>query len=148
MYIRKLTVVISILTAGFCGCATTPKAPAGRSQGEMAPAFSASRVLPKEILQGPNYWITDTVKVEEYKYIFTVKSKFGEFTANGREMLDLRLRELKSIEAARELAKDPRVVNGILKPLEDTGKGLNLLITQPLETLGRQRLWPHGESVS
>ena len=137
MYKKELTMFICILIASIGYSATKSKAPAGRSRGEASAVFRTDRVLPKEILQGPNYWITDTVKVEEYKYIFTVKSKYGEFTANGREMLDLRLRELKSIEAARELAKDPRVVNGILKPLEDTGKGLNLLITQPLETLGR-----------
>jgi hypothetical protein len=137
MYFRKLTVVISILTAGFCGCATTPKAPAGRSQGEIAPAFSASRVLPKEILRGPNYQIAESVPVEEYQYVFTVKSDFGTITARGRDMLGLRLRELKSIEAARKLSKDPLLVDGILAPLKDTEKGLKLIITEPLETLER-----------
>ena len=62
MHTRKLMVVISILTAGFCGCAMTPKAPAGRSQGEIAPVFSNSRVLPKEILRGPNYQIAERVR--------------------------------------------------------------------------------------
>ena len=137
MYIRKLTVVISILTVGFCGCATTPKVPAGRSQGEFVLAFSASLILPKEILQGPNYQIAEHVPVDEYQYAFTVNSDFGTITARGRDMLYLRLRELKSIEAAQKLSKDPHFVNGILTPLKDTEKGLKLIFTEPLESLER-----------
>lgn len=137
MCTRKLTVVISILTAGFCGCATTPKVPAGRSQGEMALTFSASLILPKEILRGPNYQIAERVPVEEYQYVLTVNSDFGTITARGRDMLYLRLRELKSIEAAQKLNKDPHLVNGILTPLKDTEKGLKLFITEPLESLER-----------
>ena len=137
MYIRKLTVFISILTAGFSGCTTTPKVPAGRSQGEMALARSASLILPKEILQGSNYRIAEHVPVEEYQYVFTVMSDFGKITARGRDMLGLRLRELKSIEAAQKLSKDPHFVDGILAPLKDTKKGLELIITEPLESLGR-----------
>jgi hypothetical protein len=137
MRARTLTMCVWTVTASICYGAAKPKAPAGRSQGELSAVFRADQVLPKEILQGCNYRITDGVTVEEYKYVFKVESDFGGFTARGRDMLDLRLRELKSIEAAKVLAKDPHAVNGILAPLEDTGKGLNLLLTQPLEVLGR-----------
>ncbi|MHC4165926.1 MAG: hypothetical protein ACYSWQ_03105 [Planctomycetota bacterium] len=128
---------VLIMMTSVCYGAAKPKAPAGRSQGERSAVFRADQVLPKEILQGPSYRITGRVEVEEYKYVFKVKSDFGEFTARGRDMLGLRLRELKSIEAAKVLAKDPHAVDGILAPLKDTGKGLGLLITEPLETLGR-----------
>jgi hypothetical protein len=131
----KMIVVAS--AAGVFGCATEQKAPVGRLQGETAPAFHSYDVLPKEALKGAHYRINDRVLVEEYQYVFTVKSDFGEFTVHGRPMLDLRLRELKSIEAAQELSKDPKVVKGILDPLKDTGKGLGLLFTEPLESLGR-----------
>jgi hypothetical protein len=69
--------------------------------------------------------------------VFTVKSEFGEFTAKGLNMLDLRLRELKSIDAAKRLAKDPHFVEGVLKPFANTVEGGKLLLTQPLESLGR-----------
>ena len=164
MYIRKLTVFISILMAGFNGCKTTPEAPAKQSQGEMAlssilpkgilpgakpkvPAgrsqgetvleFDSYLTLPKEILQGSNYQIAEHVQVEEYQYVFTIKSDFGEITAKGRHMLDLRLRELKSIEAAQKLSKDPHFVNGILSPMKDTEKGLELIVNEPFESLER-----------
>ena len=137
MHKTKLIVVISILTTGFCGCATTPNAPAGRSQGEMAPEFSVNQVLPNDIIQGSNYRLAERVQVEEYQYVITVKSDFGTIIARGRDMLGLRLRELKSIEAAQKLSKDPLLVEGILAPLKDTEKGLQLIINEPLESLER-----------
>jgi len=137
MRTRTRTVVILTLATSVCGCATKPKAPTGRSQGETTSTFRADCILPKEALQGSNYRIADRVFVEEYEYVFTIKSDFGEFTAQGTDMLDLRLRELRSVEAAQELSKAPKVVDGILGPLKDTEKGLGLLVTEPLESLGR-----------
>lgn len=137
MHTRKLMVVISILTAGFCGCATTPRAPAGRSRGERAPVFSVYQVLPKEILRGSNYRLAESVPVQEYQYVFTVRSDFGAITARGRHMLGLRLRELKSIEAAKKLSKYTLIVDGILTPLRDTEKGLDLIINEPFESIDR-----------
>lgn len=137
MHTRKLMVVISILTAGFCGCATTPRAPAGRSRGERAPVFSVYQVLPKEILRGSNYRLAERVPVQEYQYVFTVRSDFGAITARGRHMLGLRLRELKSIEAAKKLSKDTLIVDGILTPLRDSEKGLDLIINEPFESIER-----------
>ncbi|UCD51388.1 MAG: hypothetical protein JSW27_01910, partial [Phycisphaerales bacterium] len=99
--------------------------------------FRASDILPREAIEGPNYGIADAVSVEAYQYVFTVDSGFGQLTAKGRDVLNLRLRELKSIDAAKKLAKDPLLVNGILGPLENTARGAELFISQPLETLGR-----------
>lgn len=130
-------VVISILTAGLCGCAITPRAPAGRYRGERAPVFSAHQVLPEEILRGTNYQLAERVRVQEYQYVFTVRTDYGVITAQGRNMLALRLRELKSIEAAKKLSKYPLIVDGILTPLRDTEKGLDLIINEPFESIER-----------
>lgn len=137
MHTRKLIVVISILAVGYCGCTTAPRAPAGRSRGERTPEFRVYQVLPNEIIRGSNYRLAERVPVQEYQYVFTIRSDFGEITAHGRHMLGLRLRELKSIKAARELSKDPLIVDGILAPLRDTEKGLELIINEPLESLER-----------
>ena len=137
MHVMMSIVVVPILMAGVCGCATTPKAPAGRSDGETAPTFSADQVLLKELLRGPNYRVAERVSVEEYHYVFTVRSDFGEITAQGRPMLGLRLSELKSIEAATKLDRYQRAVDGILTPLKNTQKGLELIINEPFESMER-----------
>ena len=99
--------------------------------------FLARDILPTGVMEGTNYRIASTVSVEAYQYVFMVESTFGQLTAKGRDVLNLRLRELKSIEAAKKLSKDPHLVNGILEPLENTAKGVELIISEPLETLGR-----------
>jgi hypothetical protein len=137
MHTRKLMVVFSIMTVGFCGCATTPRAPAGRFRGEREVEFRIYQLLPNEILRGSNYQLAERVPVQEYQYVFTIKSDFGEITAKGRHMLRLRLRELKSIEAARKLSKYPLIVEGVLTPLRDTEKGLDLIINEPFESIDR-----------
>ncbi len=137
MRTTELRLVTSILMMGLGGCATTPEAPAGRSCGETAPVFRVDQVLPTEILQGSNYRLAERAAVQEYHYVFTIQSDFGAITAQGRPMLGLRLRELKSIEAARKVGKYQLVVEGILAPLRDTGKGLDLLINEPLESVER-----------
>lgn len=129
--------VLVVWAVGICGCATTPKAPASRSQGEVAPIFQADQVIPPQLVRGSNYRIAERVPVEEYSYVFTIKSDFGDIVARSRDMLDLRLRELKSIESAKKLSKDPHAVDGVLDPLKDTGKGLVLVVTEPLESLKR-----------
>jgi hypothetical protein len=130
-------VVFWTLTTFFCGCAMTSRAPAERPYGERAPEFSIYQVLPNHIIQGDNYRLAERVPVQEYQYVFTIRSDFGEITANGRHMLSLRLRELKSIEAASKLSKYPLIVDGILTPLRDSEKGLDIIINEPFESIER-----------
>jgi len=52
-------------------------------------------------------------------------------------MLGLRLSELKSIEAATKLDRYQRAVDGILTPLKNTQKGLELIINEPFESMER-----------
>lgn len=137
MSTRKLMVVFSFLTAIFCGCAMTPRAPAGRSWGEMAPEFTVSQVLPNDVLRGTNYRLAELVPVQEYQYVFTIMSDFGEITAKGRHILSLRLSELKSIEAASKLSRDPLIIDGILTPLRNTEKGLDIIINEPFDAIDR-----------
>ena len=137
MYMNKLMIGMLIVMATICQAAKKNTAPAERSVGETTAVFQASDILAAESLTGPNYWVNSRVTVEEYQYVFTVKSEFGEFTAKGLDMLDLRLRELRSIDAAKRLAKDQHFVEGLVKPLKNTVEGGKLILTQPLESLGR-----------
>ncbi|MCU0916413.1 MAG: hypothetical protein MUC88_17890 [Planctomycetes bacterium] len=97
--------------------------------------FSVTQVLPPTVLEGANYRLSEDVSVQEYHYVFTVQSDFGEITAQGRPMLGLRLRELQALAAARKVDRYRLLVDGILTPLKNTGKGLDLILHEPLESL-------------
>jgi len=133
---RWILLLCTILPFILLSCSIIPKkAPATRFQGEESPTFKAGDILSSEIIKGNNYSIADKVPVEQYHYAFTVKSDFGDIPALGKEVLELRLRELHAIEEAQRRTKDPHFVNGVLKPIKQAGKGLQLLITDPYNTL-------------
>ncbi len=105
---------------------------------KLSGAFTGGASLEGEAIDSvTGVQLAERVPVEEYSYIFKIKSDFGDIVARGRDMLDLRLRELNSIESAKKLSKDPHAVDGVLDPLKDTGKGLVLVVTEPLESLKR-----------
>lgn len=132
-----LVVLVPILIGLVHGCATTPKAPASRFEGEPAPTFRAFELLPVAALRGSNYRIAQRVTVTDYYYVFTIESDFGTIVATSRDMLELRLRELKAIEAAEVLSRDPHVVAGVVAPMRATVKGFELILTEPLASLER-----------
>ena len=129
----RLVVVALFVAACIHGSLVGGEPALGQSHGDV---FHVKDILPSKIQQGPNYRIEDIVSLKGHQYVFTIDSDFGQVEADGRDVLNLRLRELKSIQAAKELAKDPHLVNGILSPLENTKTGVKLLVSQPLETIG------------
>lgn len=57
--------------------------------------------------------------------------------ALGRNMLELRLREMHSIEMARKLVFDSQLVNGITQTLKRTPQGVKIVLGDPVGTLLR-----------
>ena len=108
-----------------------------RWQGEPAPVFRVQEVLSEEIIQGPDYVIAQDVPVREYKYLFTIRTAYGEIHALGRNMLEQRLRELYAIEHARKLVRDPQLINGVVETLKQTPKGVKVVLTDPGGTILR-----------
>ena len=57
-------------------------------------AVRAADVLPKSLLQGPGFVVNETVVIKDNRYLFQVKTDYGDFSALGLPMLELRLREI------------------------------------------------------
>ena len=75
---KKLMGFFSIQTAAFYGRAVTPRAPAGRTRGEMAPDFSAYQILSNDVIQGSNYILAERVPLQEYKCVFTIRKDISD----------------------------------------------------------------------
>ena len=89
--------------------------------------FRVQEVLSEEIIQGPDYVIAQDVPVRNYKYLFTIRTSYGQINALGRNMLEQRLREMHAIENARRLLDDPQLVNGVIETLKETPQGIGVL---------------------
>lgn len=105
---HRMRAVFCVIGAALPGgaCSQAPKAPptpAARLRGEPAPVFRAGDVLPREVLRGANYEIEDRVEIKDYGFVFRIRTRYGVIPALGREMLELRLREMGAIERAARL---------------------------------------------
>jgi len=108
--------------------------PAG--QYEAPPSFSASQVLPRELLRRPNYRIGDRVGLENFQYAFKLNTKYGTFVIKGTDLLRVRAREIAATAKLEEVVGTETAVGSAgrtaLKPV-GTAKDL---ITAPGQTIG------------
>jgi len=75
--------------------------PAG--QYEAPPSFSASQVLPPELLSSPNYRIGERVGLENFQYAFKLNTKYGTFVIKGADLLRVRAREIAATAKLEEV---------------------------------------------
>ncbi len=135
---RTLAINAMLFTALSLSAQTTDQArQAVKEKPEPPPVFRIQEVLDAEIIQGPDYVIAQDVPVRGYKFLFTIRTSYGEIQAHGRNMLELRLREMYAIENARQLVKDPQLIKGIVETFKQTPSGIGIIITDPGGTLLR-----------
>ena len=99
--------------------------------------FEAAEILPKAVLQGPNYQVEPNVQVSGSRFVFLIRTRWGTLPAEGLGMLELRLREMYAIERARRLSTDPQLISSALSTLQKTPDGVRILLTDPRGALAR-----------
>lgn len=133
------TLALLILFSGLAPAAAQDRAPAvpSRLRGEPAPTFRASELLHKDLLRGENYDIDETVPVRDYNFLFTLRTDYGTIPALGRNMLELRLREMRAITLAIQHSGDPQFVQGLYNSIRRTPQGAILVLSDPVGTIYR-----------
>ena len=132
-----LAIVVAFTVLPMATAQNTKSNQPTRWQGEPAPVFRVQEVLAAEIIQGPDYVIAQDVPVRDYKYVFTLRTPYGEIHAHGRNMLEQRLREMYAIENARKVVRDPQLIKGVAETLKQTPQGVKVILTDPGGTLLR-----------
>jgi hypothetical protein len=97
--------------------------------------FKASAVLPPALLKGPHFTVADTVKTEGYFHEFQIASDYGALTAEGRSLLERRVREVESLARLDEVSKSGVFLQAAGNSVLNVGKGVASVITKPEETV-------------
>ena len=92
----------------------------------------AADILRPQILSSPNYKIEDAVTVKQHRYVFRIKTRWGPLSADGMNMLALRLREMRAIERAKRLSRNSQVIGGVVESVSQTPQGVGMLLTNPI----------------
>ncbi|HEX2447617.1 MAG TPA: hypothetical protein VHK26_05460 [Methyloceanibacter sp.] len=105
-------------------------------QYEQPPSFSASQVLPPNLLRSPYYTVGNRVGLDDFQFVFQVDTKWGAFGVEGSDLMRVRAREIAATAKMEEIGGAETVVDAAgrtaLKPLA-TAKDL---VTAPGKTIG------------
>ncbi|HET7008728.1 MAG TPA: hypothetical protein VFK65_24735 [Candidatus Binatia bacterium] len=102
---------------------------------ETAPVLSASKILPPELLSGPNHRVQERVTNDGYLNIYQIDSKFGTFTAVSTAVLRKRIGEINAMVVMEKVQGSREYVNSIKEGGLDAMNSALSLITSPVKTI-------------
>ena len=126
----RLLAVVLCVAALAAGAARSLSARAD----EPPPVFTAAQLLTPAQLKGPHHAVADAVATDGYFHQFTIRSDFGEFEAEGRSMLVVRLREIDALAQLDDVSKTEVFLKAAGTSVLNVGKGVANAVTKPSET--------------
>ena len=110
--------------------------PAFAQQGyEAAPVLSASKILPPELLSGPNHRVQERVTNDGYLNTYQIDSKFGTFTAVSTAVLRKRIGEINAMVVMEKVQGSKEYISSIKEGGLDAMNSALSLISSPVKTL-------------
>ncbi|MDR4505749.1 MAG: hypothetical protein MRK01_13340 [Candidatus Scalindua sp.] len=97
--------------------------------------LDAYKILPPELLEGKDFWVDRNVIAFGFNNRYTLMSRFGQFEADGEEMLQIRVSEIKAIAALQEIKKSDAFGDAVKKAATSPIKGAKALIMNPVSTI-------------
>ncbi len=128
MCLRRMLVLGLILSAPGLLAATLPPV-------EPMPTLDASTLAPAELLNGAGYTVDATVPVVGYMGQFTLRAPAGTFSADGAEMLAIRVGELASIAKLGQLSQSGVFADALAASAKKTGAAIGQAVMNPVETV-------------
>jgi hypothetical protein len=102
---------------------------------EASPVLSASKVLPSELLAGPNHRVEEKVSNDGYLNTYRVGSKFGTFTAVSTAALRKRISEINALVVMEKIQGTKEFTAALKEAGTDTLAGFKNLVTSPVQTV-------------
>ena len=103
---------------------------------EPKPVLSASRILPPELLSGPNHRVQERVTSDGIVNIYRIDSRFGTFTAVSTAMLRVRIHEIDAIAVMARLKGTKEFGDAVKEAAMNTMVSAKDMVFQPVKTLG------------
>src|SRR5690349_7524049 len=112
-----------------------PMMAAAQTSYESPIVLSASKILPPELISGPHHRVQEQVRNDGYLNVYTIDSKFGQFTAVSTAMLKKRVQEIDAIAVMEQIKGTNEYGASIKEAGLDTLAGMKSLITSPVQTV-------------
>jgi hypothetical protein len=97
--------------------------------------LSASKILPPDLLAGPNHRVEEKVSNDGYLNTYQVGSKFGTFAALSTPILRKRISEINALVRMEQIESTKEFTSSLKEAGTDTLVGFKNLVTQPVDTV-------------
>ncbi len=101
---------------------------------ESLPVLSASKILPPELLSGPNHRVQEKVKNDGIVNIYTIDSRFGTFSAVSTAMLRIRIQEINAMAVMDRLKGTKEYADSLKESGLDALVAAKDMVFQPVKT--------------
>jgi hypothetical protein len=102
---------------------------------EPLPVFSASAILPADLVQGPHFHVRDQVGNDGYFNIYVIDSDFGVFKAVSNQMLRTRIVEIGALAQLKQANDAAIVAGGVAGGFGDLFEGAANTAANPVGTV-------------
>ncbi len=102
---------------------------------ETACALDAKRILPPELLSGPDHQVEEAVENDGYVNTYTVKSRFGEYRVTSNYLLAVRVGEFKAMEVMDKGVGIKEFGLGVWQGGVSLVTGVKDLVLHPVDTV-------------
>jgi len=127
---RVRSIRIAFVAALFLGCPLAATA----QQYESPATLKASKIIPKDLLSGPDYRIDEKVLNDGFLNHYKVNSKFGEFNAVSNATLRKRIWEVRAMAEMEKVTGTKEFIDSFKESGRKTIAGAKALITSPIAT--------------
>jgi hypothetical protein len=113
-----------------------PVLPALAQQGyEASPVLSASKILPPELLSGPNHRVQERVTSDGYLNTYQLDSKYGTWQVISTALLRKRIGEINAMIVMEKVQSSKEYLDSIKEGGLDAMTSAVSLMTRPVQTL-------------
>jgi hypothetical protein len=138
------------LAAGACGASPDSGAgegagagsPAPRTSGshtpapfEAPPTLQASDLAPAALVKGPKHELGATVQGDGFMTTWTVKSEFGTWEAFDRETVEVRVREVYSLDKLDDVSKGEIFAKAFAQAAGEKAEAIKHVVDDPVGTV-------------
>jgi hypothetical protein len=102
---------------------------------ESPPVLSASKILPPELLSGPNHKVQERVTNDGFLNTYRIDSKFGASTAVSTAMLRKRIGEINAMVVMEKVQGTKEYVDSLKQAGLGTMTSAMSLVTSPVQTV-------------
>ena len=124
------TIIVSTITVFLIGTFNA----VAMEYTEVPIIIEAKNILDKDLLEGKNYQIENTVKNDGIINTYQVATDYGSMKVESTAELLMRINELKAIAIMEEMDRAEIFGDALVGSITATGKGVVELVTSPIDT--------------